>query len=163
MCTPTPSCKPSSNPTRLSEFRGRTMAIFHMSQVVMTAGAMLFGALSTHCRGAVGGSVNGCRWRADHDRDLPGSAGCPVYPITIKRSGSRPGFPGFASGPTRCDACRSRSKRQSQVATRVSTEASFPPGRENISTQTEDDAEHGHERNQRAAKRSLGLRMAVAA
>ena len=30
-----------------SEFRGRTMAIFHMSQVVMTAGAMLFGALST--------------------------------------------------------------------------------------------------------------------
>lgn len=30
-----------------SEFRGRTMAIFHMSQVVMTAGAMLFGALSS--------------------------------------------------------------------------------------------------------------------
>jgi predicted MFS family arabinose efflux permease len=30
-----------------SEFRGRTMAIFHMSQVVMTVGAMLFGALST--------------------------------------------------------------------------------------------------------------------
>jgi MFS family permease len=31
-----------------SEFRGRTMAIFHMSQVVMTAGAMLYGALSSH-------------------------------------------------------------------------------------------------------------------
>ena len=30
-----------------SEFRGRTMAIFHMSQVVMTAGAMLYGALSS--------------------------------------------------------------------------------------------------------------------
>ena len=30
-----------------SEFRGRTLAIFHMSQVVMTAGAMLFGALSS--------------------------------------------------------------------------------------------------------------------
>jgi MFS family permease len=30
-----------------SEFRGRTMAIFHMSQVVMTAGAMLFGGLSS--------------------------------------------------------------------------------------------------------------------
>jgi len=30
-----------------SEFRGRTIAIFHMSQVVMTAGAMLFGALSS--------------------------------------------------------------------------------------------------------------------
>jgi predicted MFS family arabinose efflux permease len=29
-----------------SEFRGRTMAIFHMSQVVLTIGAMLFGALS---------------------------------------------------------------------------------------------------------------------
>jgi len=30
-----------------SEFRGRTMAIFHMSQVVLTIGAMLFGALSS--------------------------------------------------------------------------------------------------------------------
>jgi predicted MFS family arabinose efflux permease len=30
-----------------SEFRGRTMAIFHMSQVVMTAGAMLYCALSS--------------------------------------------------------------------------------------------------------------------
>jgi MFS family permease len=29
-----------------SEFRGRTMAVFHMSQVVLTLGAMLFGALS---------------------------------------------------------------------------------------------------------------------
>src|SRR4029434_524180 len=28
-----------------TEFRGRTMAIFHMSQVVLTIGAMLFGAL----------------------------------------------------------------------------------------------------------------------
>ena len=37
-----------------SEFRGRTMAIFHMSQVVMTAGAMLFGALSSHRRGSSG-------------------------------------------------------------------------------------------------------------
>ncbi len=36
-----------------SEFRGRTMAIFHMSQVVMTAGAMLFGALS---------SIVGAQW-----------------------------------------------------------------------------------------------------
>ena len=36
-----------------SEFRGRTMAIFHMSQVVMTVGAMLFGALS---------SVFGAQW-----------------------------------------------------------------------------------------------------
>jgi predicted MFS family arabinose efflux permease len=30
-----------------AEFRGRTMAIFHMSQVVLTVGAMLFGALSS--------------------------------------------------------------------------------------------------------------------
>jgi len=30
-----------------SEFRGRTTAIFHMSQVVMTVGSMLFGALAT--------------------------------------------------------------------------------------------------------------------
>jgi predicted MFS family arabinose efflux permease len=30
-----------------SEFRGRTMAIFHMSQVVLTIGAMLYGALSS--------------------------------------------------------------------------------------------------------------------
>jgi predicted MFS family arabinose efflux permease len=30
-----------------TEFRGRTMAIFHMSQVVLTIGAMLFGALSS--------------------------------------------------------------------------------------------------------------------
>jgi len=29
------------------EFRGRTMAIFHMSQVVLTVGAMLYGALSS--------------------------------------------------------------------------------------------------------------------
>jgi hypothetical protein len=29
-----------------SEFRGRTIAIFHMSQVVMTVGAMLVGTLS---------------------------------------------------------------------------------------------------------------------
>lgn len=29
-----------------AEFRGRTMAVFHMSQVVMTIGAMIFGALS---------------------------------------------------------------------------------------------------------------------
>jgi MFS family permease len=36
-----------------SEFRGRTMAIFHMSQVVMTIGAMLFGALS---------SIFGAQW-----------------------------------------------------------------------------------------------------
>jgi predicted MFS family arabinose efflux permease len=36
-----------------SEFRGRTMAIFHMSQVVLTIGAMLFGALS---------SIVGAQW-----------------------------------------------------------------------------------------------------
>jgi predicted MFS family arabinose efflux permease len=30
-----------------AEFRGRTMAIFHMSQVVLTVGAMLYGALSS--------------------------------------------------------------------------------------------------------------------
>ena len=30
-----------------ADFRGRTMAIFHMSQVVLTVGAMLFGALSS--------------------------------------------------------------------------------------------------------------------
>ena len=30
-----------------SEFRGRTIAIFHMSQVVMTVGAMLTGTLSS--------------------------------------------------------------------------------------------------------------------
>jgi predicted MFS family arabinose efflux permease len=30
-----------------ADFRGRTMAIFHMSQVVLTIGAMLFGALSS--------------------------------------------------------------------------------------------------------------------
>jgi MFS family permease len=36
-----------------SEFRGRTMAIFHMSQVVLTIGAMLFGALS---------SIAGAQW-----------------------------------------------------------------------------------------------------
>ena len=30
-----------------TEFRGRTMAIFHMSQVVLTVGAMLYGALSS--------------------------------------------------------------------------------------------------------------------
>ena len=30
-----------------AEFRGRTMAVFHMSQVVLTIGAMLFGALSS--------------------------------------------------------------------------------------------------------------------
>jgi MFS family permease len=30
-----------------SEFRGRTIALFHMSQVVMTVGAILFGALSS--------------------------------------------------------------------------------------------------------------------
>ncbi len=65
-----------------SEFRGRTMAIFHMSQVVMTAGAMLFGALSSHARSTVGRSVDGRRWRADHDRDLSGAAGCPAYPIS---------------------------------------------------------------------------------
>jgi MFS family permease len=29
-----------------SEFRGRTMAIFHMSNVVMTLGSMLIGALA---------------------------------------------------------------------------------------------------------------------
>jgi MFS family permease len=36
-----------------SEFRGRTMALFHLSQVVMTLGAMLFGALS---------SIVGAQW-----------------------------------------------------------------------------------------------------
>ena len=36
-----------------SEFRGRMMAIFHSSQVVMTVGAMLFGVLS---------SVVGAQW-----------------------------------------------------------------------------------------------------
>lgn len=36
-----------------SEFRGRTMATFHMNQVVMTAGSMLLGALS---------SLMGARW-----------------------------------------------------------------------------------------------------
>ena len=30
-----------------SEFRGRTIALFHMSQVIMTVGAMFFGALSS--------------------------------------------------------------------------------------------------------------------
>jgi len=30
-----------------SEFRGRTVALFHMNQVVMTVGAMLLGALSS--------------------------------------------------------------------------------------------------------------------
>jgi predicted MFS family arabinose efflux permease len=30
-----------------SEFRGRTIAIFHMSQVVLTVGAMIFGVLSS--------------------------------------------------------------------------------------------------------------------
>jgi hypothetical protein len=30
-----------------SEFRGRTTAIFHMSQVIMTAGSMLVGVLSS--------------------------------------------------------------------------------------------------------------------
>jgi MFS family permease len=30
-----------------ADFRGRTMAVFHMSQVVLTIGAMLFGALSS--------------------------------------------------------------------------------------------------------------------
>jgi predicted MFS family arabinose efflux permease len=36
-----------------AEFRGRTMAIFHMSQVVLTIGAMLYGALS---------SIIGAQW-----------------------------------------------------------------------------------------------------
>jgi MFS family permease len=36
-----------------SEFRGRTMVTFHMNQVVMTAGSMLLGALS---------SLLGARW-----------------------------------------------------------------------------------------------------
>ena len=36
-----------------AEFRGRTMAIFHTSQVVLTVGAMLFGALS---------SIIGAQW-----------------------------------------------------------------------------------------------------
>jgi predicted MFS family arabinose efflux permease len=36
-----------------ADFRGRTMAIFHMSQVVLTIGAMLFGALS---------SIIGAQW-----------------------------------------------------------------------------------------------------
>lgn len=36
-----------------TEFRGRTMAIFHTSQVVLTVGAMLFGALS---------SIIGAQW-----------------------------------------------------------------------------------------------------
>jgi hypothetical protein len=36
-----------------SEFRGRTMAIFHMSQVVLTIGAVLFGVLS---------SIVGAQW-----------------------------------------------------------------------------------------------------
>jgi len=38
-----------------SEFRGRTMAIFHMSQVALTVGSMLIGALS---------SLVGARWAA---------------------------------------------------------------------------------------------------
>jgi predicted MFS family arabinose efflux permease len=37
------------------EFRGRTMAIFHMTQVVLVVGAMLIGALST---------LMGARWAA---------------------------------------------------------------------------------------------------
>jgi hypothetical protein len=37
------------------EFRGRTMAIFHMTQVVLMTGGMLIGALS---------SVVGTRWAA---------------------------------------------------------------------------------------------------
>lgn len=37
------------------EFRGRTMAIFHMTQVVLVVGAMLIGALST---------LVGARWAA---------------------------------------------------------------------------------------------------
>jgi MFS transporter, DHA1 family, staphyloferrin A biosynthesis exporter len=37
------------------EFRGRTMAIFHMSQVILVMGAMLIGALST---------LVGARWAA---------------------------------------------------------------------------------------------------
>ena len=37
------------------EFRGRTMAIFHMSQVILVMGAMLIGALST---------LMGARWAA---------------------------------------------------------------------------------------------------
>jgi hypothetical protein len=36
-----------------SEFRGRTMAIFHTNQVVLTLGALLFGALS---------SIVGAQW-----------------------------------------------------------------------------------------------------
>ena len=38
-----------------AEFRGRTMAIFHMTQVVLVVGAMLIGALST---------LIGARWAA---------------------------------------------------------------------------------------------------
>ena len=45
-----------------SAFRGRTMALFHMSQVVMTAGSMLVGALS---------STLGARWAVG----LTGAAG----------------------------------------------------------------------------------------
>ena len=37
------------------EFRGRTMAIFHMTQVVLVVGAMLIGALAT---------LVGARWAA---------------------------------------------------------------------------------------------------
>ena len=36
-----------------------------------------------HRRGRVGGGIDGRRRRADHDRALPGSAGCPVYPIAL--------------------------------------------------------------------------------
>ena len=52
------------------EFRGRTMAIFHMTQVVLVAGAMLIGALST---------LVGARWAAASMSILGTSAMAAIY------------------------------------------------------------------------------------
>src|SRR5262245_34318290 len=78
-------------------------------------------------RGSVDGSINGRGWCADHGGDLARSAGCEVYPITVKQGGSQLGFFGLASGPRHCDACHSRNKWQCRVATSQSTETSLLP------------------------------------
>jgi len=67
-----------------SAFRGRTMAIFHMSDVVVIVGSLLAGTLAA-LWGALGSSDDGHGGGTAHSYDCYRSAVRSAYPVGIRR------------------------------------------------------------------------------
>ena len=64
-----------------SDFRGRTMAVFHMTHVVLLVGGIFIGAFSIARWSAVGSGLDEHRRRAGRDGHIFGHAACPADPI----------------------------------------------------------------------------------